>query len=268
MPRRLLLIAFAVLAAVPGVAEAADTHAPKGARGDWLPRSEWVMSSWLPFDEARLYELLGTDRPELASWLNDRRTLGQLAAKRGLRRSERACRPARRAAPAYRLADDEAAPAPALARHALAGAPRPPRAVPHLPHARDPAACVGDLRAQPRSATAGCATAARRRSRSPRSAAKRWRASRDALLTILAKRDDQGVRSGAMSSRQARTLFAHQQDRHRDVHAAPLPHACPADRVRLPTALTAATDACASAAAARRRSAGPGSASPSRRDWR
>src|SRR4051794_38254520 len=85
MPRRLLLIAFAVLAAAPGVAAAADTHAPKGARGDWLPRSEWVMSSWLPFDEARLYDMVGTTRTELASWLNDHRTLGQLAARHGLR---------------------------------------------------------------------------------------------------------------------------------------------------------------------------------------
>ena len=31
------------------------------------------------------------------------------------------------------------------------------------------------------------------------------------LRTILAKREDQGVRSGAMSSRQARALFAEQQ---------------------------------------------------------
>ena len=35
--------------------------------------------------------------------------------------------------------------------------------------------------------------------------------SRDALLTILAKRDDQGVRAGAMSRRQAQALFAQQQ---------------------------------------------------------
>jgi hypothetical protein len=36
-------------------------------------------------------------------------------------------------------------------------------------------------------------------------------ASREALRTILAKRDDQGVRSGAMSRRQAKALFAAQQ---------------------------------------------------------
>jgi hypothetical protein len=36
-------------------------------------------------------------------------------------------------------------------------------------------------------------------------------AARDALGTILAKRDDQAVRAGAMSGRQARALFAEQQ---------------------------------------------------------
>ena len=35
-------------------------------------------------------------------------------------------------------------------------------------------------------------------------------AARDTLRTILFKRDDQGVRSGAMSTRQARALFAEQ----------------------------------------------------------
>ena len=62
-------------------------------------------------------------------------------------------------------------------------------------------------------------------------------ASREALRTILAKRDDQGVRSGAMSTRQARALFAEQQAGHRRLHAAPLPHAGAAGRVRLPPAV-------------------------------
>ena len=85
MSRRLLLATLALFITAPTAAQAADTHAPKGARGDWLPRSEWVMSSWLPFDEARLYDVLDTDRAELAVWLNDRRTLGEFAARRGLR---------------------------------------------------------------------------------------------------------------------------------------------------------------------------------------
>ncbi len=83
MRRPLLLATLLVLALTPAAASGADSHAPDGARADWLPPSEWVMSSWLPFDEARLYDVLGTDRAELATWLNDRRTLGAFAAKRG-----------------------------------------------------------------------------------------------------------------------------------------------------------------------------------------
>ena len=74
-----------VLAAVPVAAQATDSHAPRGARGDWLPSDEWAMSQWLPYDEATLDHLLHTDRDELASWLNDQRTLGQLARRRGFR---------------------------------------------------------------------------------------------------------------------------------------------------------------------------------------
>src|SRR3954452_7434235 len=85
----LTLLVLAILAAVPVAARATDSHAPKGARGDWLPAHEWVMSQWLPYDEATLDHLLHTDRDELASWLDDRRTLGQLARKRGFR-SQRA----------------------------------------------------------------------------------------------------------------------------------------------------------------------------------
>ncbi|WP_272473158.1 hypothetical protein [Baekduia alba] len=76
-----LLAAAAILMALVGVATAgaADTHAPKGARLDWLPTDEWVMSAWLPFDEDRLDVVVGTDHDELATWLNDHRTLLQLA---------------------------------------------------------------------------------------------------------------------------------------------------------------------------------------------
>jgi len=41
------------------------------------------MSSWLPYDEARLHALVGTYRAELSGWLNDRRSLGALARRRG-----------------------------------------------------------------------------------------------------------------------------------------------------------------------------------------
>jgi hypothetical protein len=83
-PALLPLLLLLALAAAPA-AHAADSHAPKGARGDWLPADEWVMSQWLPYDEASLLRLLRTDRAGLAGWLDDRRTLGALARRRGFR---------------------------------------------------------------------------------------------------------------------------------------------------------------------------------------
>ena len=210
MPRRLLLIAFAVLAAFPTVADAADTHAPRGARGDWLPRSEWVMSSWLPFDEARLYALVGTDRAELGSWLNDRRTLGQLAAKHGLR--DRRALADRLVAPRLRTASPtmkrllrqrsrDMLSQAHLARHVLFHIYHTP-AIPR--HAREIFGLGPQRYRRLRDSGTTPIMIAALGGKTPA-------ASREALLTILAKRDDQGIRSGAMSSRQARTLFAHQQ---------------------------------------------------------
>src|SRR3954465_14111687 len=85
----LALLAALVLGAVPAAAHAADSHAPHGARGDWLPAAGGGRSQWLPYDEATLDHLLQTNRDELASWLDDHRTLGALARKRGFR-SQRA----------------------------------------------------------------------------------------------------------------------------------------------------------------------------------
>jgi hypothetical protein len=48
------------------------------------------MSSWLPYDQDRLDAVLHTDANELSEWLNDRRTLGQLARKHGWTGSMRA----------------------------------------------------------------------------------------------------------------------------------------------------------------------------------
>jgi hypothetical protein len=88
MRRLLVLLAFVLLAAaVPGTASAADSHAPKGARLDWLPSDEWVMSGWLPFDEARLDAVVKTDHAELTTWLDDHRTLEQLAHEHGVQGS-------------------------------------------------------------------------------------------------------------------------------------------------------------------------------------
>jgi hypothetical protein len=210
MPRRLLLIAFAVLALLPGSAAAADTHAPKGARGDWLPPSEWVMSSWLPFDEARLYDVLGTNRAELARWLDDHRTLGQFAATHGYR--DRGA-----------LADKLLAPR----RHAASQAMRQrlrSRALDMLTQAhlaRHVLFHIFHTPAIPRHAQAifGMSPQRYRRLRDGGISPQRIAAqggmsltrSREALRAVLRKRDDQGVRSGAMSARQADALFAHQE---------------------------------------------------------
>jgi hypothetical protein len=85
MRTRLLLLplALSALLAIPAAASAADSHAPHGARLDWLPSDEWVMSSWLPYDEARLYALVHVDRVQVDSWLDDHRTLGALARRHG-----------------------------------------------------------------------------------------------------------------------------------------------------------------------------------------
>jgi hypothetical protein len=209
MPRRLLITTFLLLALAPAVATATDSHAPKGARGDWLPTSEWVMSSWLPFDEARLYDVLHTDRAELGTWLNDTRSLGQFAAKRGIhnqrRLADRLVAPRlRTASPAMRRTlrsrAMEMVTQPHLARHVMFHIYHTP-AIPR--HAREIFGMssrsyrfLRDSGWTPlRIAAAGHRTARR---------------SRDTLRSILVRRNDQAVRIGAMSRRQADALLAHQ----------------------------------------------------------
>jgi len=212
MPRRLLITTFLFLALVPTTAApAADSHAPKGARGDWLPTSEWVMSSWLPFDEARLYDVLDTNRAEMATWLNDSRTLGQFAAEHGLRdRRELAdtlIAPRLRTASAamkrtLRSRTMDMVTQAHLARHVMFHIYHTP-AIPR--HAREifgiSSQAYRTLRdsgwSPQRIADKGGMSAAR---------------SRAALRDILVRRDDQAVRIGAMSRRQADALLAHQDD--------------------------------------------------------
>jgi len=82
-PLRLLPLLLALALLAPGGARAADSHAPRGARLDWLPTDGWVMSSWLPYDEARLDLLTHTTRADRAAWLDDHRSLGALARHHG-----------------------------------------------------------------------------------------------------------------------------------------------------------------------------------------
>jgi hypothetical protein len=210
MSRRLLVTTFLILALAPASAAlAADSHAPKGARADWLPTSEWVMSAWLPFDEARLYDVLHTDRAELKTWLDDRRTLGQFAAGHGIKDRRK-------------LADTLVAPrlrtaSPAMRRTLRA---RALDMVTQAHLARHVMFHIYHTPAIPRHAQEifGMAPRAYRALRDRgwtplRIAAAGHRspaASRGELRSILVRRGDQAVRIGAMSRRQADALLAHQ----------------------------------------------------------
>src|SRR3954454_2462712 len=208
MTRTIALITLALLAlAVPVRALAADSHAPQGARGDWLPRDEWVMSSWLPYDEARLYALLDTDRAEGDAWLDDHRSLGDLAHRHGVRPlrslwerlvATRHVSPARRRVLRARALDTLTQ--PHLARHVVFH-------IFHTPAVADAARGVF-----------GVTPAGFRRLRndglSPIAIGHRGHRSAahvvSALHGLFSARGRRAVRLGAMSSRQARVLLAEQ----------------------------------------------------------
>lgn len=206
MTVRILLLALTLLAVLAPSASAADSHAPKGARLDWLPTDEWVMSSWLPYDEQRLYDLLGTSRAELSTWLNDRRGLGDLARERG-HRSLRV------------LADRLVAGAPArrratLRRRALATLTQPHLAnhvvfhIFHTPAIADASARVFGVRPQTfRRLRAQGLSPAAIGARGGRSAV----AVRGSLRRLLRARADRAVRVGAMGRTQAAALLVHQE---------------------------------------------------------
>jgi hypothetical protein len=81
--RPVVLLALLCVLAAPAAAH--DSDAPRDAEHRWLPAETWVQKHWLPYDEARLYELLRVDTRTLFSWLsNDHRTLAQLARRRGV----------------------------------------------------------------------------------------------------------------------------------------------------------------------------------------
>src|SRR4051794_653882 len=68
----------------PIVTRSPDSDAPASAPAHWLPPEAWVYNHWLPYDETRLYRLLGITRVGLWEQLrDDRRTLAQLAARHG-----------------------------------------------------------------------------------------------------------------------------------------------------------------------------------------
>ena len=90
-----LLAAFLAAVAAPAAAAqtqlpakpqtaSLDSDAPPGSPPHWLPSEQWVMQHWLPYDERRLYRLLGVTRGDIWRLLrDDTRTIAQLAQRRG-----------------------------------------------------------------------------------------------------------------------------------------------------------------------------------------
>jgi hypothetical protein len=214
MRSRLLLSLLAVLALAAAhvpTAGAADTNAPKDARLDWLPTDTWVMSGWMPFDESRMNTVVKTDHDELVSWLDDHRTLMALARKHGVTGST-----ARLAHTlvAPRLAHVRPAMRPVLERRArtmLTQAHLSRHVIFHVFHTpaipRDARAIFGLSPARFRTLRNSAMTPLAIGARGGRSAAH----VRGALWALLVARADRGVRSGAMSRREARHLLAEQR---------------------------------------------------------
>jgi hypothetical protein len=88
---RMGLVAVLAWAAVLVVAVTAvpsgahDSRAPRGAHHHWLPNEPWSHKHWVPYDESRLYAILGIDTQTLFDWLaDDHHTVAQLARQRGV----------------------------------------------------------------------------------------------------------------------------------------------------------------------------------------
>lgn len=88
--RKLTIATLAVTlgaSAAPAAAQTArpDPAAPPNATSEWLPDDAWVMQRWLPYSEARLMQVLQTDRYELGPWLRvGQRDLADLARRKGI----------------------------------------------------------------------------------------------------------------------------------------------------------------------------------------
>lgn len=217
MHRLLLALLATLLLAAPATASAADvprsadSHAPAGARLDWLPSDEWVMSSWLPYDEERLHDLARTSRTELSTWLDDRRSIGDLARRHGVRSlralAGRLVAPRLRGLPRRQRS--------VLRRRALTTLTQPHLGNHVLFHVFHTPAIAADAKR-----IFGVRPSTFRRLRSQGSSPARIGeaggrsriAVRGALRRLFRERAARAVRVGAMSRAQAAALLAHQED--------------------------------------------------------
>ena len=122
------------------------------------------MQHWLPYDETRLYSLLGVTRGDIWRWLrDDTRNLAGLAALHGWKAHDLA----RELVEPWRGQDARAgadgAARVARAAHADAGPPLAAHVLPLAAPGRDPGRGAGDLRHVARRASATCGAPSSRR---------------------------------------------------------------------------------------------------------
>ena len=78
-----LAAALTALLVLAAPARAQDPEAPDGAPKHWLANEPWINYLWLPYEEARLYKLIGKSRGDVFRWVRDERTIAQLARRQG-----------------------------------------------------------------------------------------------------------------------------------------------------------------------------------------
>jgi hypothetical protein len=211
--RKLLIAPLLVVALLPtAAAQAADSHASKGARLDWLPTDEWVMSAWLPYDEQRLYTTIDTTRDDLRNYLDDHRSLIGLARRHGYKGSTRALAlklvqprfPSVSAAMRHVLVEraEDTLTQPHLSRHVLFHVFHTPAVATHAP------SIFG--------VTAATYKRLRNSGISPKAIGARGghgsATVRSRLASVLQARDNHGAAAGALSSTQAKSLWAEQSE--------------------------------------------------------
>jgi hypothetical protein len=177
--------------------------------GHRRPLGALVGSAWLPYDEARLYELVHTDRAEVDAWLDDHRTLGELARTRGWTSQRRLAH----ALVAPRLKGVRPAMRPVLERRALDTLTQGHLSnhvifhVFHTPAIADHARTIFGLRPATfrhlRDSGLSPAAIAQRGGRTRAGAQAR-------IAKLLKARGQRGVKLGAMSRAQANALYAEQ----------------------------------------------------------